>query len=387
MKRYDRQSRISQFQERRRSEALSRQRAARRNLTAQVRQLALSEHSNAAFSAASQVQAPGDDSLTTSSSAHAGGEEVPTLLGTHGSGLRSFFSNQLMQHEWLTDIPGDLASNWVVMPRPEGQRCLVIASHQHTVSRTRSGSILHSFPSPLPGGSRATHGNAEVFSILDTVFSEPDKTYFVIDIMAWNGYLLYDCNADFRTFWVQSKLAEIAEGIQAAYSGMAPFQQRDGLLFLNREAHYDLGSSPLALLWKDAHSSRYFLDTDAAGVVPDWLHIVLQCLDNGHVGTGDDPPIIVGTVPQDLLQNKPDQSRHGRLLRFTVREGGLILRDGELVSADLRFEGLANQRRGRADLCSKIVFQHLARNNPITLAMLLDVCGHSDSELGDACKE
>lgn len=90
---------------------------------------------------------------------------------------------------------------------------------------------------------------------------------------------------------------------------MAPFQQQDGLLFLNREAHYDLGSSPLALLWKDAHSSRYFLDTDAAGVVPDWLHIVLQCLDNGHVGTGDDPPIIVGTVPQDLLQNKPDQSR------------------------------------------------------------------------------
>lgn len=98
----------------------------------------------------------------------------------------------------------------VVMPRPEGQRCLVIASRQHTVSRTRSGSILHSFPSPLPGGSRATHGNAEVFSILDTVFSEPDKTYFVIDIMAWNGYVLYDCNADFRTFWVQSKLVEIA---------------------------------------------------------------------------------------------------------------------------------------------------------------------------------
>lgn len=98
------------------------------------------------------------------------------------------------------------------MPRPEGQRCLVIASRQNTISRTRSGSILHSFPSPLPGGSKATHGNADTFSILDTIFSEPEKTYFVLDVMAWNGCLLYDCTAEFRTFWAQSKLAEIAGG-------------------------------------------------------------------------------------------------------------------------------------------------------------------------------
>ncbi|EIE25969.1 hypothetical protein COCSUDRAFT_27547 [Coccomyxa subellipsoidea C-169] len=290
------------------------------------------------------------------------------------------------------------------MPRPEGQRCLVIASRQNTISRTRSGSILHSFPSPLPGGSKATHGNADTFSILDTIFSEPEKTYFVLDVMAWNGCLLYDCTAEFRTFWAQSKLAEIAggescqggfsfvpvplfpcnpEGMQAAYSGMVPFQLRDGLLFLNKEAHYDLGSSPLALLWKDVHSSRFSLDTDAAGVVPQWQHVVLQFLDNGCLGTGDDPPLIVGTVPQALFLSKPDQLRHRRLLRFTIREGGLNLREGELVGADLHFEGPANQRRGRADLSSKIVFQHLARSNPITIGMLLEVSGHDDSHRGE----
>lgn len=79
-----------------------------------------------------------------------------------------------------------------------------------------------------------------------------------------------------------------------------------------------------------------------------------------------------------------------------------------MVGADLHLEGLANQRRGRADVCSKvnpvcflqenlfhlsqssccelnadpsndvavifqILFQHLARHNPLTLTMLLDV--------------
>ena len=42
--------------------------------------------------------------------------------------------------------------------------------------------------------------------------------------------------------------------------------QRDGLLLLHREGHYWPGEgTPLALLWKDAASSRYFIDTDAAG--------------------------------------------------------------------------------------------------------------------------
>ncbi|BDA44230.1 Snurportin-1 [Coccomyxa sp. Obi] len=391
MRRVERQCKTSHYQEKRRLEALSRQRAWRRDLTAQARQLALSEQTTAASSAASQVE---DLDHSHDTSANIRGKERHSASGLHGSGLPSYFSNQLMQHEWLTDIPGDLASNWLVMPRAEGRRCLVIASRQRTVSRTRSGYILHSFASALPGGSRAMHGNAEAFTILDTIFSEADSTYFVIDVMAWSGYLLYDCTAEFRSFWIQSKLAEIAEGgscqggfpfapvpvypcdpggLQTAYSGIVPFQLRDGLLFLNKEAHYDLGQSPLALVWKDSHISRYFLDTDAAGVMPECQHIVLQFLDSGHVATGDVPPIIVCTVPHDVLGEKQDQLRNGRLLRFSVKNGGLFLRDGELVGAELQFDGLASQRRGRADMCSKIVFQYLARHSPITMAQLLEV--------------
>lgn len=58
----------------------------------------------------------------------------------------------------------------LVMPRPDGRRCLVIASNCWTVSRLRTGRVLHSFPSPLPGGSTASSSGADSFSILDCVF-------------------------------------------------------------------------------------------------------------------------------------------------------------------------------------------------------------------------
>ncbi len=100
-----------------------------------------------------------------------------------------------------------------VMPRPEGRRCLVISSQHMTISRHRNGSILHKFPSILPNGSRASRaGSGDDFCILDCIFHEPDSTYYIVDMMCWKGYNLYDCSAEFRLFWVQSKLAECTPG-------------------------------------------------------------------------------------------------------------------------------------------------------------------------------
>ena len=97
------------------------------------------------------------------------------------------------------------------MARPEGLRCLVIASHQCTISRHRNGSILHKFPSSLPNGSRnSSAGSGDDVCVLDCIFHEADSTYYVIDMMCWKGYNLYDCSAEFRLYWVQLKLAECA---------------------------------------------------------------------------------------------------------------------------------------------------------------------------------
>ena len=42
------------------------------------------------------------------------------------------------------------------------------------------------------------------------------------------------------------------------------------------------------------------------------------------------------------------------LVQFSIGKDGVHLSDGELVSADLTAIGLANQRRGHADLSSKV---------------------------------
>lgn len=64
--------------------------------------------------------------------------------------------------------------------------------------------------------------------------------------------------------------------------------------------------------------------------------------------------------------------RAGLLLRFSIREGGILFNlDGSPAGADLAYEGPANQRRGRADLISKIMFQWQARRNPSRLDALL----------------
>lgn len=85
---------------------------------------------------------------------------------------------------------------------------------------------------------------------------QADQTYYVIDMLCWKGYSLYDCTAEFRFFWLNSKLAETGaceppshyqkyrfslvpictcdlSGLQVAYSGAVPYV-KDGLLFYNK---------------------------------------------------------------------------------------------------------------------------------------------------------
>lgn len=54
------------------------------------------------------------------------------------------------------------------------------------------------------------------------------------------------------------------QGLAHAYSSAVPFI-KDGLLFHLKAAHYQLGPTPLVLLWKDSSVARY-LGVDSAQV-------------------------------------------------------------------------------------------------------------------------
>ncbi|XP_010907560.1 uncharacterized protein [Elaeis guineensis] len=323
-----------------------------------------------------------------------------------GLEARRWFARQLMLPEWMIDVPPYLDRDWYVFARPAGMRCFVVSSNGTTVSRLRNGSVLHQFPSLLPSGARRKDlsGPAHSYCILDCIFHEPDQTYYVIDMVCWRGYSLYDCTAEFRFFWLNSKLAETGAcgppaayhkyrfsvipiydcdqmGLQAAYAGVVP-HVKDGLLFYNKHAHYQTGNTPLALVWKDEFSSQYFLDTDGTGQVPAQQQVVLELQDDGKLTTSDDPPVVFGCMDGEFLQKS--NLRPGNLLRFAIGDESARLHDGRLEILDLQFVAKVNPRsRAFADSYSKVFFQYAARHSPLRIE---DLIASIQPNLGDNSK-
>lgn len=323
-------------------------------------------------------------------------EELDVLEASKlkGAEARKWFAKQLMHPEWMIDIPENLTNDWFVFARPSGKRCFVVSSNGTTISRLRNGSILHRFPSKLPNGARTkevSSGSSNSYSILDCIFHEQDQTYYVIDMVCWRGYSLYDCTSEFRFFWVNSKLAETGacdppsyyhkyrfslvpvyscdqSGLCSAYSAPVPYV-KDGLLFYNKHAHYQAGITPLALVWKDENCSQYVMDTDNNGQVPNQQQVVLELQEDGKLATCDDPPMAFGCLDGSFILQSDLHS--GYLLRFAIGEGGLVLVDGKLEKADLKYLGKANRARASADSFSKVMFQYSVRHSPLKIDDLL----------------
>ncbi|XP_038623474.1 snurportin-1-like isoform X2 [Tachyglossus aculeatus] len=157
-----------------------------------------------------------------------------------GKKLPKRYANQLMLSEWLIDVPSDLAQEWIVVVCPVGKRALIVASRGSTAAYTKSGFCVNRFPSLLPGGNRHNSMTGKDFTILDCIYSEVNQTYYVLDVMCWRGHPVYDCQTDFRFYWVHSKLSE-EEGL-GEKTRLNPV---DGLLFYHKQAHYSPGSTPL----------------------------------------------------------------------------------------------------------------------------------------------
>nr|XP_056721888.1 snurportin-1 [Euleptes europaea] len=181
--------------------------------------------------------------------------------------LPKHYANQLMLSEWLIDIPPDLAQEWILVVCPVGKRALVVSSRGSTAAYTKSGFCVNRFPSLLPGGNRRNSSTAKDYTILDCIYNEAQQTYYVLDVMCWRGHPVYDCQTDFRFYWLRSKMEEEA-GLEEK-SRLNPFRfvglqnypctneslcevlatdfpfEVDGLLFYHKQAHYNPGSTPL----------------------------------------------------------------------------------------------------------------------------------------------
>ncbi|XP_076822116.1 snurportin-1-like [Clavelina lepadiformis] len=174
------------------------------------------------------------------------------------------YKNQLMLSEWLVEVPDDFEDKWLMVVCPVGKRNLVVAAKGRTRCYSKSGYCIDTFASALPGGS---YNNNSGYTVLDCIYRELDKTFFVLDIMCWNSHSVYESDTEFRFFWLQSKLMETPElsektennfykilrlqnhsckkeGILSALENWDA-KAVDGLLFYNKNTHYTFGATPL----------------------------------------------------------------------------------------------------------------------------------------------
>lgn len=196
-------------------------------------------------------------------------EEMDTTGEYRHKKLYKSYRNQLMLSEWLVEVPEDLSTHWILILCPEGRRNFVIASNGLTKVYSKSGKLVKKFASNLPGGNR-NQNRRQKYTILDCVFSEKEKIFYILDMMCWSGFQYYDCDTEFRLSWVQQKfiehkdvLMEISktnhfkfmplpiyqctqDSIGTALNSKLPFEDNlDGLLIYHKNVHYMPGKTPL----------------------------------------------------------------------------------------------------------------------------------------------
>jgi snurportin-1 len=186
--------------------------------------------------------------------------------------FRRSFCNQLMESEWMVDVPEKLATDWLLVPVPEGRRAFLVASGGTTSHFSRSGHYINSFPSLLPGGCRKNAGKyGEAITFLDCIYVQIEATYYVLDVMIWNDFSYYECDTEFRRFWIKSKVSENPELTEKSRINPYMFKELeaspcdseslkatlldkklnfdplplDGLLFYHKKVNYLPGSTPL----------------------------------------------------------------------------------------------------------------------------------------------
>ena len=151
-----------------------------------------------------------------------------------------------------------------------------------TVAYSRSGVQINCFPSVMPGGCIRTLHTHKDYCILDCIYHESSRTFFVLDIMCWRAHPVYDTDREFRFYWLRTKLSECKgineisrinpykfvalDSFSSSKDSLATLLSKpwplevDGLLFFHKLGHYLSRQSPL-VVWLKPH-----MVTDILGV-------------------------------------------------------------------------------------------------------------------------
>ncbi|XP_075217710.1 snurportin-1 isoform X2 [Lycorma delicatula] len=171
------------------------------------------------------------------------------------------YKNMIMFSEWLIDIPSNFTDNWIMVPCPDGKRSIIVSEMNQTISYTKKGIPTRHFKTLLPPK-----------TVLDCIWNSKTESFYVLDVIQWNGMSLKNCQADFRFYWLNTKFQEnphysiktneniypsialqryscnfnvISKTLENYPFFLGDCPKLDGLLFFHSETHYTSGYTPL----------------------------------------------------------------------------------------------------------------------------------------------
>ncbi|KMQ86790.1 snurportin-1-like protein [Lasius niger] len=175
--------------------------------------------------------------------------------------------NRMMLSEWMLDVPQDFSESWIMVPCPIGNRTRIVSRYGTTKAYSRKGVLCDTFPSALPGGN--PDADMHQSAIVDCIWVKSQQVYYILDILYWSRLPFTNCEAEFRLYWINSKIRETTEfkerdtdinkypilslqnidcnsDLSSALTHL-DFEPNciDGFLFYHRNAQYNFGCTPL----------------------------------------------------------------------------------------------------------------------------------------------
>ncbi|CAG9330586.1 unnamed protein product [Blepharisma stoltei] len=276
---------------------------------------------------------------------------------------QNFLARQFMTECYLTS-PHYINSDYLIIPRPSGKRCMILVHDGITTSFDKNGNLMKSYsPGILFSNSNSRGG----IILLDCIYSENQDTYYALDLLCWKMEEFYEYPAESRFYFLQCYLSQCEisglsiktinifegnlEGLRNAYFWKFDYE-KDGLIFYNKNSSYVLGINHDIMIWKDANCSLYALNN-----ISEEIEIILFVKYTGELLTLDG--FVLGSVDIEKYQ-----LHHGNLVKCKIEAINTDIEQPAVIG--LEFMQKASFRKGKADHWSKILYQYLSRNSPIT---------------------
>lgn len=191
--------------------------------------------------------------------------ELMKILPKTASCKFGYYKYQLMLSEWMLEIPHDFSENWIMIPCPLGKQVILIASKGITSAYGRKGWVTDSFYSALPGG-HSTNGRE--YTILNCIWIESLGTFYLLDVLVWDGQPVMHHDAKYRLLWLSDKISQLPQlkdknietnkypimmlpnvpcsaNLTEALKDFNYLHPLDGILFYHQDGPYIFGYSPL----------------------------------------------------------------------------------------------------------------------------------------------